>query len=53
MDRKIESHEVELKRPAEAMRDLEPDELETEQVKGGFLVGTSESVDSESADHKQ
>ena len=47
MERKIESHEVELKRPAEATRDLEPDEQETEQVKGGYLT-----IDSESADHK-
>jgi hypothetical protein len=33
MDNKSERNE--LKRPVEAMKDLEPDEHETEQVKGG------------------
>ena len=35
MDNKSERNE--LKRPVEAMKDLEPDEHETEQVKGGSL----------------
>jgi hypothetical protein len=38
MDKQNDVHEAELKRPSDATKDLEPDEGETEQVKGGSFA---------------
>jgi hypothetical protein len=38
MDKQNDSREAALKRSAEAMMDLEPDEHETEHVKGGVIA---------------
>jgi hypothetical protein len=37
MDKQDHSREAELKRPSEATKDLQPNEQETEQVKGGAV----------------